>query len=177
MLLAIVACVVSLARAQFQEFVVPDFKGFHDPLAGRRQISCGAPGTPVFGRIASQTGNKPGDTVRCACPENSHAVRHVAGCSARCNLRTHACTLVLTLPHAPSRSLALDLSLSSSHPVQVTYVCSPGHKLVGPAKKKCTQQGYWAPGRVPQCKVIIKRENDNSFQNNDAGWVIGQSNV
>ena len=98
MLLAIVACVVSLARAQFQEFVVPDFKGFHDPLAGRRQISCGAPGTPVFGRIASQTGNKPGDTVRCACPEYSHAVRHVAGCSARCNLRTHACTLVLTLP-------------------------------------------------------------------------------
>ena len=77
--------------------------------------------------------------------------------------------------HAPSRSICP--SLSSSHPGQVTYVCSPGHKLVGPAKKKCTQQGYWAPGRVPQCKVIIKRENDNSFENNDAGWVIGQSNL
>ena len=119
--LLLLLLLAALARAQFQEFVVPDFKGFHDPLAGRRQVTCGAPGTPVFGRIASQTGSKPGDTV--------------------------------------------------------TYVCSPGHKLVGPATKKCTPQGYWAPGRVPKCKVIIKRENDNSFQNNDAGWVIGESNV
>merc|ERR1719324_1913617 len=118
LLLALFACVASLARAQFQEFVVPDFKGFHDPLAGRRQISCGAPGTPVFGRIASQTGNKPGDTV--------------------------------------------------------SYACTAGHRLSGPKTKRCTKQGYWSPGKIPKCKVIINRANDNTFQSGDAGWVIGE---
>ena len=61
---AALVALISLVGAQFQEFVVPDFKGFHDPLQGRRQVTCGAPGTPVFGRIVSQSGSKPGDTVR-----------------------------------------------------------------------------------------------------------------
>eukprot|EP00937_MAST-01D_sp_MAST-1D-sp2_P005027 g5027.t1 len=123
-LLALLAFLVGTSLAQFQEFVVPDFKGFHDPLAagGRgRQVTCGAPGTPVFGRIASQTGNKPGDTV--------------------------------------------------------SYACTAGHRLSGPKTKRCTKQGYWSPGKIPKCKVIINRANDNSFQSGDAGWVIGESNV
>lgn len=60
------------AAAQFQEFVVPDFKGFHDPLGGmgkgKKEVTCGAPGTPVFGKVEGKvTGAKPGDTVRYSC--------------------------------------------------------------------------------------------------------------
>ena len=59
----------------------------------------------------------------------------------------------------------------------VTYSCTPGHKLVGPKTKKCSKQGYWVPGTMPKCKVMIKRANDGTYGNNNEGWVIGQSNV
>ena len=59
----------------------------------------------------------------------------------------------------------------------VVFGCSRGHRLVGPKRKRCTHQGYWTPGTLPQCKVLIRRKNDGTYRHGDKGWTIGVSNV
>nr|XP_032817255.1 CUB and sushi domain-containing protein 3-like isoform X3 [Petromyzon marinus] len=126
-----------------------------------RAVSCGNPGIPVSGVMASWAGAVFPDSVTYACRDGfrmlGQRTRHCSANGTWSGSLPSCIVITCGDPGTPANAVRTGVDFTFGH--NVTYRCHPGYTMepTTQSQRVCTKEGVWS-GNLPLCKIIRCQE-------------------